>query len=440
MTKKEIVELRAKLEQFLPELRVEIDNAKNDLKNARTLKTQLETIINSSDALLKKLQDPTEGVDAILTKSVDSLTNIAANSESAQISLNDIQTALTTATQHVDDMETAYANFNAIKKKIDDPETGLDVTLANIKQVRARAKESATKTSSILATADITLVKLQKYITSIDKVYENFLDSKKKVEDPTDGLEAILGAMKKLRDKISAVADQSNTLFTQISGYKDEAVNSLKDISKNKTDSEITLANIRQHESDSETAKKSIENLLNIASQESSTAYFKKRTRFVIIAAIAWLTIGIASLAVAIILGHQLVNDILEKDSIELSTVMARTLVVTPVIAFAFYAFRNYGKERGIAEQYAFREISGATIEGHVEMTHRAFPDSESINEKLEDAVVNVIKNLHSEPSELQRASKSSLKVRSKLADLEAEMTDIRDDLIDIKDPTAKTV
>lgn len=438
MTKKEIAALRAQLEQFMPEFKAEIDGAKSDLRIARTLKTQLEGIINTSEGLVKKLQDPTEGVDSMLTKGLEGVNVITANSESAQTLLSNIQTALENATQHVSEMEVAYSNFNNIKKKIDDPETGLEVTLTNIKQVRARAKESATKAESLLKTSEKTLIQVQTFITNIDKEYATFLTSKKKVNDPTDGLDAILMAMKKLRDNISSVADKSTTLFTQINGYKDEASKSLIAINKDKTDSGTALENIKKNETDSKDAKKSIENLLKIASQQSSTAYFKKRTNFVAIIAGVWLAIGIIVLIIAVILGHELVNDIL-KNNINIPSVIARTLVVTPVITFAFYAFRNYGKERAIAEQYAFKEISGATLEGHVEMVHRAFPSFNTIDEKLEEVVVGVLKDLHSEPSELQKMPKSTFKIKSKLVDLEAEITDIGDSVEDIKDIVTKT-
>jgi chromosome segregation ATPase len=439
MTKKEIAALRAQLEQYLPELKVEIDGAKNDLKSARALKTQLEGIVTSSEDLLKKLKDPTEGVDVLLAKSSDDVAAITTNSESAATLLGQMQSALEAATQHVGDMETAYSSFTDIKKKIDDPETGLDATLASIKQVRGRAKEAATKTESVLKTADKTLTQVQTYIANIDKAYATFLDSKKKVDDPTEGLEAILKAMKKLRDNISLVADKSTTLFTQINGYKDEAASSLKDINENKTTSETALSKIKQHESEGEAAKKSIETLLKIASQQSSTAYFKKRTFFVTIVAAIWLVIGIGALIAAVILGHQLVNDILKNSNISLPTVVARALVVTPVIAFAFYAFRNYGRERNIAEQYAFKEISGATLEGHVEMAHRAFPGSSTINSKLEAAVVAVLQGLHSEPSELKKTPKNTFKLKSKLMDIEGEVADIGDDVEDIKEVVTKT-
>lgn len=439
MTRKELTELKAKIEEYLPELKTEIDGAKNDLRNARTLKTQIEGIVTSTNELLDKLKDPDTGVDTMLSTSKTGLDAITANSESATTLLGQIQQALENATQHVSDMETAYENFIAVKEKIDDPEKGLAVTLTEVKQVRGRAKEAATKAESTLKTADSTLVQIQKYITSIDKAYAAFLDSKKKVDDPTDGLDAILKTMKKLRDTISAVADKSNTLFTQITSYKDEAANSLKDINDNKDLAETALGTIQDHETNSKSAKENIDQLLKIASQNTSTSYFKKRARLVSCVAAVWLVIGILALGLAVYLGHELVNDILKDNNINIATTIARSLTVTPTLAFSFYAFRNYGKERAIAEQYAFKEISGATIEGHIEMAHRAFPKSNTVDDKLEDVLASAISSLHSEPSELQKTSKNTFRVKSKLVDLEAEISDIGDNVEDIKDIVSKS-
>ena len=439
MTKKELMALKTQIEEYLPELKTEIDSAKNDLRNARTLKTQIEGIVSSTNELLENLKDPTTGVDATLASSKSGLDSITANSESATTLLEKIQGALEDATQHVTDMEASYENFTSIKEKIDDPDKGLAVTLTEIKKVRGRAKEAATKAESTLKSADSTLVQIQKYITRIDKEYAAFLDSKKKADDPTDGLDAILKTMKKLRDTISAVADKSNTLFAQINSYKDEAVNSLKDINDNKESAETALGTIQDYETNSESAKQNIDQLLKIASQNTSTSYFKKRARLVSYVAGVWLAIGIGALAMAVFLGHELVKDIIKDNNISAANIIARSLTVTPTLAFSFYAFRNYGKERAIAEQYAFKEISGATIEGHIEMAHRAFPESKTVNEKLEDVLVSVTGNLHSEPAELQKTSKNVFRVRSKLMDLEAEITDISDNVEDIKNIVSKS-
>lgn len=391
----------------MPELKVEIEAAKSDLKNARSLKTKIESIVTPSIELLEKIKDPNTGVDAVLAGGKSGLETITTNSESATTLLAGIESALGSALEHVDDMSNAYEDFVQVKEKIDDPEKGLAVTLSEVKKVRGRAKEAATKTESTLKSADSTLVQIQKYITNIDKEYATFLDSKNKVDDPTDGLDAIIESMKKLRDKISAVADKSNTIFTQINSYKDEAANSLKDINDNKDLSGKALDIIKDHESSSETAKKNIDRLLKISSQNSSTSYFKKRSKFVTIIASVWLAIGLVTLLIAVLLGRELVEDVLKNNNVNLATVIARSLTVTPVLAFTFYTFKNYGRERAVAEQYAFKEISGATIEGHIEMAHRAFAESKTIDGKLEDVLVTGIGMLHSEPAELQKFSKT---------------------------------
>lgn len=423
MTKKEIEELKAQLEQYIPELKAEIDGAKTDLRNARTLKTQIEGIVTSSNDLLDKLNDPITGVVAKLAEGQTSIDTILSNAISVGENLVEIEKSLSTATAHVGEMETTYTNFLEIKKSIDDPTTGLIATLDIVKEQRKQTDTVSINTATLLASAEKALAQVSTYIINMDTAYAEFEISKKKIDDPNNGLDAILAATQKLRDDIKAVAEASNTLFAEVNKYRDEVSDNLKGIKKYKIDSETALKNIKNHESASEVAKKSIETLLKIASQESSTAYLKKRTKFVTIATIVWLAIGIIALAVAVNLGHQLVNDIMA-NNVEISSVVARTVVVTPVIAFAFYAFRNYGKERNIAEQYAFKEISGATLEGHIEMAHRSLNKAQNLDEKLIEVVTDIIRDIHTEPFELQKSLKSSFKAGNELMTITGEIQD----------------
>jgi len=423
MTKKEIEALKAQLEQYLPELKAEIDGAKTDLRNARTLKTQIEGIVTSSNDLLDKLVNPTTGVEAKLTEGQTSIDTILSNATSAGETLVKIENSLNTATTHVVEMETTYTNFLAIKQSIDEPTTGLIATLDIIKEQQRQAKIASTNTTTLLTKAEKALIQVNTYIINMDTAYAEFEILKKKIDDPNNGLDAILTAMQKLRDDIKAVAEASNTLFAEVNKYRDEVSDNLKGIKKYKVDSETALKNIKDHETASEAAKKSIETLLKISSQESSTAYLKKRTKLVTIATIVWLAIGIIALAIAVSLGHQLVNDIMASN-VQISSVIARTIVVTPVIAFAFYAFRNYGKERNIAEQYAFKEISGATLEGHIEMAHRSLNKAQNLDEKLIDVVIDIIRDIHTEPLELQKSLKSSFKAGNKLMTVTGEIQD----------------
>lgn len=423
MNKKEKETLVTQIATFMPELKAEIDGAKLDLKAARTQKTQLDSIVGSSNDLLDKLRDPVSGVNKLLQDGTTSVATISTNAEQSTKLLESIEATLTNATQHVAGMEKAYDDFIAIKKQIDDPETGLSVTLTNIKQVRARAKASATEAEKNLTIAEKTFTKLQTSIANIDVEYSRFLEAKKKVDDPTDGLEAILKSMKDLRDKISTTAEQSTTLFKQISGYKDEAVNSLNDIKKTEKNSSTSLENIQKHESESVVAKENIEKLLKIAAQESSTAYFKQRTLFVTVVAGLWLVLGIVALIVAVCLGSHLVNDVLNKDT-QLDIVILRAVVITPLLVSTFYALRQYGKERNLAESYAFKEISGATVEGHVEMVRRAVPEASKLDDLLLGLIVRVVDDIHTEPNELNKSeiSKTSVEANGKVIKLTNEI------------------
>ncbi|MFY9228336.1 MAG: hypothetical protein WAO28_03345 [Candidatus Microsaccharimonas sp.] len=437
MTKKEKEALLAQIADFLPELKLEIDGAKSDLKNARTLKTQIEGVFSSSDELLKRLQDPESGADAVLNAGSKGLETISEDEVKAKGLLVEIDTALESVNQHISDMETAYNDFNTIKKQIDDPETGLEVTLTNIKNVRARAKESATKTENILKDADSTLIKVNARIKEIDTAYELFLASNKKINDPTSGLEAILKAVQKLRDDISSVEANSKTLFTQISGYKDEAVKSLDAINGNKDDSETTLKTIKQYEADSVDKKEKIDKLFKIASQTASTAYFKRRTNFVMGAAILWLVLGVGVFVWAVLASSSLVQEVIRNNNIPLNVVIARIAIITPLLVFTFYALRQYGKERSLVERYAFKEISGATIEGHIEMVRRAVPNATKLDDELLSLAVDVVDDVHTEPDELNKTEVSRTSVKSNGQNIELT-NEVKEALVKTKEVLKK--
>lgn len=153
MTKKEIEALKAQIEQYLPDLKAEIDGAKTDLRNARTLKTQIEGIVTSSNSLLDKLNNPATGVEAKLTEGQTSIDTILSNAISASEILVKIEDSLSTATTHVGEMETTYTNFLVTKQSIDEPVTGLIATLDTIKELRRQAKIASTNTTTLLTMA-----------------------------------------------------------------------------------------------------------------------------------------------------------------------------------------------------------------------------------------------------------------------------------------------
>jgi chromosome segregation ATPase len=434
MTKKELEALREQLAQYLPELKVEIDGAKNDLKNSRTLKTQIEGVVSSSNDLLNKLNDPTTGINAKLVEGQKSVEAIAEDAASASETLKAIEDTLTTATTHVGEMETAYANFLVIKQKIDEPTTGLAITLDTVRKLRQQAKTASTNADNLLTKVEKTLDKVNTYITNMDTAYDDFETSKKKVDDPNNGLDAVLTASQKLRDDIKAVAETSKTLFAQINKYKEEASKNVDGIKKNKTDSDTTLGKIKEHETESEETKGKINQIFELVSQTGHAHYFNKRSKYVSIVAWVWLGVGVLALAIAIWLAHDTVNQLLNRNNLqnaELAVLIARAVIFTPVVALAVYAFRNYGQERRLAEQYAFKEVSASTIEGSIGLVQRTMKDNPpaDINEKLLAVAIDTMRDLHTEPTELQRTSRFSFKSGGKLLNITGEIQDTLEDI-----------
>lgn len=430
MTKKEREALIAQLQSYLPELKAEIDSAKVDLKNARSLKTQLEGIISSATELVTKLNDTATSLDTRSEIGKTIVETISTYSQTAEAKVSTIDANLRTATARLTELEVAYNSFVATKERVDDPTVGLLATLDAARETRRIAQGLATRATNLLANADRALSQLQTRITTMDSAYAEFEASKKKIDDPTDGLDAILTDTQELRDEISAAAEKAKTLFAQVSGYKDEAASNVDAIKNDKTTAGDTLKKIQDHEAKSNETRQSILKILKITSEKANGNFFKRRSKFVAYVAGFWFIVGVAALFFAVHIGQDLVKEIFgNKNQVQLTVVIARAFVVTPLLVFAFYAFRNYGKERILAEQYAFKEISGSTIEGYVELAHRSLQGAPKLEESLVDVVVGVVRDLHTEPLELQKSQKMAVRAKSKLFDVTGEIQDTLHDI-----------
>jgi hypothetical protein len=126
-----------------------------------------------------------------------------------------------------------------------------------------------------------------------------------------------------------------------------------------------------------------------------------------------------------------------------IALLILRTFIITPVIAFAVFAFNQFSKDRKLSEQYAFKAVSAATLEGSISLIIRSFGTLlEGKLDKLTEFAIKTATNLHTEPTELHSKSKFSLKANSKLMNVVAEVSDSLDNfnqnIEDIKDIASK--
>ena len=385
MTKKQIQEL---LEKLSAELRAEIETSQTSLKDARSITTKISNLLTKATDLVAKLEDSESGVEAKLDKSTKEIETINDAVAIASSSLETIKNHLLETEKNITAMETAYTEFQATKAKIDDPETGL---------------------------------------------------------------EALLGSSQALKDDLTALSKDSQTIYKEITRYKDQAAKNAAGIQTIKEESDTALEQIRQNEQESEDTKTRISEIFELVSQSGHANYFDERRKKLIYASWAWLVVAVLSLIVAAVLADKFLLPLFDATTetvngqqvnvkpkdIELGALVLRAFMVSPFVAFAIFAFRHYGKERRLAEQYAFKSVSASTIEGSIALIERSLKSvpSEHLNTQLADFAIKTAHSLHAEPQELQKISRWKFNAGNKLVNVGAEINDTLEDISkDIKE------
>lgn len=365
MDKKELQQL---LSTAGTELKGEIEGAQANLKEARSLTAKIQRLYDKSTALVAEFEDVENGFPSKLTAATNASSQIAEIADSAKTNLTNIEAGLTAVEQNISNMQTAYAEFQVIKAQID---------------------------------------------------------------DPTTGLEAIFESAQKTQLDIDALQKESETLNAGISRFRDTAAKNVNSIEAIKTSSEEALASIKKHETDSESTKNKIASIFSLVSRSGHANYFDTRRKSLVHASWAWLAGSVVFAIVAVILARKLIVPLVvpnESHTVDnlLELLIARVSVITPFLILSIFAASNYTKERRLSEHYAFRAVSALTIESSVQLLERSLSgmDCNDKDQSIVEFAVGTMKNIYSEPQELVKTVRFSLRGGTKLADVGAELNE----------------
>ncbi|HUC89451.1 MAG TPA: hypothetical protein VMR45_01490 [Patescibacteria group bacterium] len=427
MTKKER-ELLVQIEAYLPELKAEIDVAKKDLSGARSLSTAITTFHDRSSALLTRLEDNGIGVNAKLAAGAETLDKITAASSSAQTHLASIEDTVRRVQDSMATMEAIYAAFQTLKENIEDPSSGMTVTLAAAQTAKAQAESASSSAAKLLQGIATDLDNIQTSIVAMDTAYAEFQTVKAKIDDKTTGLDATLTTAQATLADIAAVSKNAESVFAEISRYKDQAAKNASSIQTIKDESDTTLATIRQHEADSEKTRDKIADIYQLVSQTGHANRFDGKAKDLTRSSWIWFAAGVAAAIGAILVAHYWIAPLFPRDtskgitSAMTTLLVLRSLTVSPLIILAVIAFRHFASDRRQADQYAFKAVSAATLEGSIYLVKDAV--NGVADQKLADFAILTITKLHTEPQELQKVTRLSFNFGNKLANMGAQITD----------------
>lgn len=434
MTRKEIQELLNKLNA---ELSAEIQISQQSLKDARSITTKLSNLLNKATGLTEKLENLESGADNVLSSTSKKSSEISDMVLAASNSLQTIKSHLVDITSNISEMEDAYEGVKNLSDKVQDPNTGVEALLAASQQHKQQIEQLSNTATALEAEIRQHLDNVQQNITDMDSAYSAFSEVKQQIDDSETGLTATLEEARTLKDDIQAVSQNAQTIFAEITRYKDQAAKNIASIEAIKSESSTSLEVIKQNEVDSEETKERISKIFELVSQTGHANYFDSRRKKLIYASWAWLVGGAAAIILAIILAIYLLlplfpaiqsedGKITYSQDVEIGVLILRASIITPVIAFALYSLNQYGKERRLAEQYAFKSVSASTIEGSIALVERSLKSvpSKHLNTQLADFAITTAHSLHAEPQELQKVTRFSFNAGNNLAKVGGEISD----------------
>ena len=426
MNKKELKEL---LNSLSSQLRAEIEGAQTELKNAKSITTQINNLFTKSTELVSKFENPETGFNTKLEQATLDTTKLSETATTAEKTLTDIQTSLTTVQQNINSMQTAYTEFQALKTKIDEPTTGLEAILTQSTQLLAQITTNSSEATTLTDTIKQNLTTVQDSITKMQTAYTEFQALKTKIDDPKTGLEVTLEDSQTTKADIDAIKQESETVYKEISRYKETAAANSTKIEELKTSSEKALEAITNNQTESEELKEKISDIFEIASRSGHANYFDERRKRLEKISWCWLGGAIFFIAVAVALAILVIVPLTKSTqhnvaSTTFQELIVRFSVITPFLALGIFGASNYAKERRLAEHYAFRAVSALSIEGSLLLLDRALADmsSEDKNSQIINFAVSTMKMIYSEPQEQSKSTRVHLRGGNKLVQVGAEL------------------
>lgn len=432
------------LEALKDELKQEIAGLKVDIRTAKGLKTNLQTLFEQGQSIIAQLTDVDTGVEAYHASTIATKGKIDQANTEAQATLGTITTALASVQANVEEMETAYEAFTEINDKVNDDETGMDALHESATEVEGLINTSKTQADANLALIVAALTKAQTNVEEMETAYEAFTEINDKISDDEDGLSAILTSATDLKSEIVAVKASAETIYKEIRKFRDEAAGYIKEIGGLKATATTAVSDIEDQHIESLALKEQIEEIYHIGSRGSQANHFVKRRDQLFWISLVWLALFLGFIITAGVLAINIILPIVDvlKDptmKVSLELLIIRVVILSPFVFGAVYSLLQYTSERRLYEKYAFKTITTFSAETSVATLKRVLSKtkSETKDEKIVDFAINIFNRMYEEPVET-KSDKWIFRGGNKLLEITGELNqsigDIRKDVDKIAD------
>jgi hypothetical protein len=227
----------------------------------------------------------------------------------------------------------------------------------------------------------------------INGYYNSFQELRQKIENPDEGMTALL--------------NKTKDLFGQVANTTAEATNSKEDIVKNKVKSDsiveetnILKGKVATNYSDSEKLKADIGKILDLVRDTGLANSFdqrRKRSQLSSLIALGVIILGVGISAISIYKvfltteGQALFNTI-QNDYIKF---LLRLTLTAPGVFTAWFGAAQYSRERFFLEQYEFKTAAALALENYTKLLKDNYASKEDDIFKLN---IELIKSVYKEP------------------------------------------
>lgn len=356
-----------------------LGKAKADSDGVSSILGEVKEWQTALNKLYKDLNDPDTGLQATLSKLASSRTETEQHASGAKAALETCKTDVQLATESVNQITTWKERFDGLKAQLDDPTQGMGAVLERLKAAQLEADKNKNGTTDSLKEAQEKLAHLEGVIQTIDEQKKKFDELRLRTEDEDTGLKATLERAKTQRDTILKVA-------TEVSRLKDDTTVNATDVGRLKQEAEAKVQDLETFRQQSSDIKGKIAEMYSIATSATLANSFDERKKELTKGVLIWYVTMIGSL---LLLSGLVVLIYLSTEKVS-NLFWIRITMTSPLVLFSLFASKQYSNERASLEKYAFKSAISTALEGHVTLLSQNFPAPEYKRDILDFALTSI--------------------------------------------------
>lgn len=358
---------------------------------AQNILAELETYFSKFEEMRVRLGDDQDGLEVNLNWSKTKKQEMDDLVTAAQSKTQELEQTLVVAKGLVSDVQSQVSDFQSLGSKITDPTTGIEAMHAQASSLTARIAtllESAGSDSTSLVTE---LNGIQTKITEVEEAYDAFIALKEKIDDPETGLQVQLDEVDQYaKDALKAKSNAETELAAVIS-LKDKAkedLDAIKEAKANietqKEESETLTNDIRNNLGLS--AAHSLSKA--ITDQRRRIEHSVWLWGGGVALSVLMLCSALAIIFYTLFLDPHS-KDLIKADGVGmLMTVLSKALFGSPFVFAVYFATLNFSRVRDLRDRYRSKEIAAKNLQAYVKLLRDEFPDNSK--ERLDFALHNM--------------------------------------------------